>query len=153
MESDLIFNIDNINNKISPISSGTFYNPCRNISNPKFKWNNLFTTSMLLREYNSSILIGNNDKYKLMNESIPNYLNKMSKIVFNLNENYPIPISFPRKFNTKQKFEDGLFEYKKNIPLYINNRPYIDFCTKTLHNFKKDRKDYQLSAKKLLEES
>ena len=150
MESDLIFNIDNINNKISPISSGTFYNPCRNISNPKFKWNNLFTTSMLLREYNSSILIGNNDKYKLMNESIPNYLNKMSKIVFNLNENYPIPISFPRKFNTKQKFEDGLFEYKKNIPLYINNRPYLDFCTKTLHNFKKDRKDYQLSAKKLL---
>ena len=85
-----------------------------------------------------------------MNESLPKYLNKMSKIVFNLNENYPIPISFPRKFNIKQKFEDGLFEYKKNIPLYINNRPYCDFCTKTLGNFKKDRKDYNLSAKKLL---
>ena len=105
---------------------------------------------MLLRNYNSSIIIGNNEKYKLMNESLPKYLDKMSKIVFNLNENYPIPISFPRKFNIKQKFEEGLFEYKKNIPLYINNRPYCDFCTKTLGNFKKDRKDYNLSAKKLL---
>ena len=150
MESDLIFNIDNINNKLSLTSNGTFYNPCRNISNPRFKWEQIFNTSMLLRENNSSIIIGNNEKYKLMNETIPNYLNKMSKIVFNLNENYPIPISFPRKFNTKQKYEGGLFEYKKNIPLYINNRPYCDFCTKTLGNFKKDRKDYNLSAKKLL---
>ena len=150
MESDLIFNIDNINNKISLTSNGTFYNLCRNIYNPKFKWDSLFKVSMLLRDYNSSIIIGNNEKYKLMNEAIPNYLNKMSKIVFNLNENYPIPISFPRKFNTKQKFEGGLFEYKKNIPLYINNRPYCDFCTKTLGNFKKLRKDYNLSAKKLL---
>ena len=150
MESDLIFNIDSINNKLSLTSNGTFYNPCRNISNPRFKWEQIFNTSMLLRENNSSIIIGNNEKYKLMNETIPNYLNKMSKIVFNLNENYPIPISFPRKFNTKQKYEGGLFEYKKNIPLYINNRPYCDFCTKTLGNFKKDRKDYNLSAKKLL---
>ena len=150
MESDLIFNIDNINNKIPLTSNGTFYNLTRNINNPKFKWDKLFNTSMLLRDYNSSIIIGNNEKYKLMNESLPKYLNKMSKIVFNLNENYPIPISFPRKFNIKQKFEDGLFEYKKNIPLYINNRPYCDFCTKTLGNFKKDRKDYNFSAKKLL---
>ena len=150
MESDLIFNIDSINNKLSLTSNGTFYNPCRNISNPRFKWEQIFNTSMLLRENNSSIIIGNNEKYKLMNETIPNYLNKMSKIVFNLNENYPIPISFPRKFNTKQKYEGGLFEYKKNIPLYINNRPYCDFCNKTLGNFKKDRKDYNLSAKKLL---
>ena len=150
MESDLVFNLDNINNKISPVSNGTFYNPCRNIYNPKFKWEKLFNTSMLLRDNNSSIIIGNNEKYKLMKESIPSYLNKMSKIVFNLNENYSIPISFPRKFNTKEKFEGGLFEYKKNIPMYINNRPYLDFCNKTLHNFKKDRKDYNLSAKKLL---
>ena len=150
MENDLVFNIDNINNKIPLTSNGTFYNPCRNIYNPKFKWENIFSTSMLLRENNSSIIIGNNEKYKLMNETIPNYLNKMSKIVFNLNENYPIPISFPKKFNAKQKFGNGLFEYKKNIPLYINNRPYCDFCTKTMGNFKKDRKDYNLSAKKLL---
>ena len=150
MESDLVFNLDNINNKITPVSNGTFYNACRNIYNPKFKWEKLFNTSMLLRDNNSSIIIGNNEKYKLMKESIPTYLNKMSKIVFNLNENYSIPISFPRKFNTKEKFEGGLFEYKKNIPLYINNRPYLDFCNKTLHNFKKDRKDYNLSAKKLL---
>jgi hypothetical protein len=119
MESDLIFNIDNINNKISLTSNGTFYNLCRNMYNPKFRWDSLFKASMLLRDCNSSIIIGNNEKYKLMNEAIPNYLNKMSKIVFNLNENYPIPISFPRKFNSKQKFEGGLFEYKK-IFLYIS---------------------------------
>ena len=85
-----------------------------------------------------------------MNEKIPNYLNKMSKIVFNLNENYPLPISFPRKFHKKTKFEGGVYEYKNKIPLYINNRPYFDFCLKTLGNFKKDHKTYELSAKKLL---
>ena len=150
MESDLILNIDNINNKISLESNGTFYNPCRNISNPKFKWDKLLSSSMLLRNYNSSIIIGSNEKYKLMNEKIPTYLNKLAKIVFNLNENYPIPISFPRKFNMKQKLEEGLFEYKKNIPLYINNRPYFDFCTKTLSNFKKDKNTYNFAVKKLL---
>ena len=150
MESDLILNIDNINNKISLESNGTFYNPCRNISNPKFKWDKLLSSSMLLRNYNSSIIIGSNEKYKLMNEKIPTYLNKLAKIVFNLNENYPIPISFPRKFNMKQKLEEGLFEYKKNIPLYINNRPYFDFCTKTLSNFKEDKNTYNFAVKKLL---
>ena len=150
MESDLILNIDNINNKISLESNGTFYNPCRNISNPQFKWDKLLSSSMLLRNYNSSIIIGSNEKYKLMNEKIPTYLNKLAKIVFNLNENYPIPISFPRKFNMKQKLEEGLFEYKKNIPLYINNRPYFDFCTKTLSNFKKDTNTYNFAVKKLL---
>ena len=150
MESDLVFNIDNINNKISLESNGTFYNSCRNIYNSKFKWDNIFSQSMLLRNYNSSIIIGNNDKYKLMNEKIPIYLNKIAKIVFNLTDNYPLPISFPRKFNMKQKFEDSLFEYKKKIPLYINNRPYFDFCTKTLSNFKKDKNTYIFAVKKLL---
>ena len=150
MESDLVFNIDNFNNNLSLESNGTFYNPSRNIKNSQFKWDNLFKKSILLNNYNSSIIIGNDDKYKLMNEKIPNYLNKMSKIVFNLNENYPLPISFPRKFHKKTKFEGGVYEYKNKIPLYINNRPYFDFCLKTLGNFKKDHKTYELSAKKLL---
>ena len=151
MESDLIFNIDNINNKLSLESNGTFYNPCRNIKSNKFKWDSLFKKSIYLKNYNSSILIGNENKFKLMNEQIQNYLEKMSKIVFGLNENYPIPISFPRKFYKNTKFDGGVYEYKNNIPLYINNRPYFDLCLKTLHNFKKDYKTYELSAKKLLD--
>ena len=150
MESDLVFNIDNLNNNLSLESNGTFYNPSRNIKSSQFKWDNLFKKSILLNNYNSSIIIGNDVKYKLMNEQIPDYLNKMSKIVFNLNENYPLPISFPRKFHKNTKFEGGIYEYKNKIPLYINNRPYFDFCLKTLGNFKKDHKTYELSAKKLL---
>ena len=151
MENDLIFNIDNKNNNLSLESNGTFYNPCRNIKNNNFKWETIFNKSIYLRNYNSSILIGNDDKYKLMNEQTPNYLNKMSKIVFGLNENYTIPISFPRKFYKNTKFEGGVYEYKNKIPLYINNRPYFDFCLKSLGNFKKDYKTYELSAKKLLD--
>ena len=151
MENDLIFNIDNKNNNLSLESNGTFYNPCRNIKNNNFKWETVFNKSIYLRNYNSSILIGNDDKYKLMNEQTPNYLNKMSKIVFGLNENYTIPISFPRKFYKNTKFEGGVYEYKNKIPLYINNRPYFDFCLKSLGNFKKDYKTYELSAKKLLD--
>ena len=151
MESDLIFNIDSINNKLSLESNGTFYNPCRDIKNNKFKWDTLFNKSIYLNNYNSSILIGNENKFKLMNEQIPTYLHKMSKIVFGLNENYPIPISFPRKFYKKTKFEGGVYEYKNKIPLYINNRPYFDFCLKSLHNFKKEYKTYEFSAKKLLD--
>ena len=151
MESDLIFNIDNINNNLPSESNGTFYNPSRDIKNNKFKWDNLFNKSIYLNEYNSSIIIGNEDNYKLMKDKIPNYLHKMSKIVFGLNENYHIPISFPRKFYKKTKFEGGVFEYKNKIPLYINNRPYFDFCLKSLNTFKKDYKTYDLSAKKLLD--
>ena len=151
MESDLIFNIDNINNNLTLESNGTFYNPCRNIKNNKFKWDSIFNKSIYLNNYNSSILIGNENNYKLMKEQIPNYLHKMSKIVFSLNENYPIPISFPRKFYKKTNFQGGVFEYKNKIPLYINNRPYFDFCLKSLGNFKKDHKTYELSAKKLLD--
>ena len=44
-----------------------------------------------------------------------------------------------------------MYEYKNKIPLYINNRPYFDFCLKSLGNFKKDYKTYELSAKKLLD--
>ena len=149
MESDLVFNIDNINNNLSLESNGTFYNPTRNIKNNQFKWDKIFNKSILLNSYNSSILIGNENKFKLMKEEIPTYLNKMSKIVFNLNENYPLPITFPRKFYKKIKFE-GAYEYKNKIPLYINNRPYFDFCLKTLGDFKKDHRTYELSAKKLL---
>ena len=151
MESDLIFNIDNKNNNLELESNGTFYNPCRNIKGSQFKWEKIFNKSIILNSYNSSILIGDDNKYKLMNEQIPNYLKKMSKIVFNLNENYPLPISFPRKFYKKTNFEGGVYEYKKNIPLYINNRPFFDFCLKSLGNFKKDVKTYDLSAKKLLD--
>ena len=151
MESDLVFNIDNINNKLSLESNGTFYNPCRNIKSNKFKWESLFNKSLYLKNYNSSIVIGNENKYKLMNEQIQNYLYKMSKIVFGLNENYPIPISFPKKFYKKTKFDGGVYEYKNRIPLYINNRPYFDLCLKSLNNFKKDYKTYGLSAKKLLD--
>ena len=151
MESDLVFNIDNINNNLSLESNGTFYNPSRNIKNNKFKWDSIFNKSIYLNNYNSSILIGNENNYKLMKEQIPNYLHKMSKIVFGLNETYSIPISFPRKFYKKIKFKGGVFEYKNKIPLYINNRPYFDFCLKTLGNFKKDYKTYELSAKKLLD--
>ncbi len=149
MESDLVFNIDNINNNLSSESNGTFYNPTRNIKNAQFKWDKIFNKSILLNNYNSSILIGNENKFKLMNEQIPTYLKKMSKIVFNLNENYPLPIAFPRKFYKKIKSE-GVYEYKNKIPLYINNRPYFDFCLKTMGNFKKDHRTYELSAKKLL---
>jgi hypothetical protein len=150
MESDLIFNLDSINNSLSLESNGTFYNPSRNIKNSLFKWDKLFNKSILLNSNNSSILVGNDPKYKLMNESIPTYLNKMSKVVFNLDENYPLSISFPRKFYKKTKFE-CLYEYKGKIPLYINNRPYFDFCLKSLNTFKKDYKTYDLSAKKLLD--
>ena len=151
MESDLIFNLDMTkNNNINLETSGTLYNFSRNIKNPQFKWEKLFSKSIYLNNYNSSILIGNDDKYKLMNEKIPDYLRKMSKIVFNLDENYPLPISFPRKFYKNVKFEGGVYEYKNQIPLYINNRPYFDFSLKTLSNLKKDYKTYELSAKKLL---
>ena len=151
MESDLIFNIDNKNNSLSLESSGTFYNLCRNIKNNKFKWETILNKSLYLNSYNSSIIIGNENNYKLMNEQIDKYLAKMSKVVFGLNENYPIPISFPKKFYKNTKFEGGVFEYKNKIPLYINNRPYFDFCLRTLGNFKKDHKTYELSAKKLLD--
>jgi hypothetical protein len=60
MESDLVFNLDNINNKISPVSNGTFYNPCRNIYHPKFKWEKLFNTSMYLSSLNQSPLLTHN---------------------------------------------------------------------------------------------
>ena len=49
-----------------------------------------------------------------------------------MNENYPILISFLRKFNMKQKLEEGLFEYK------------------TLSNFKKDKNTYNFAVKKLM---
>ena len=151
MESDLIFNIDNINNNLSLESNGTFYNPSRNIKSPQFKWDKIFNKSIYLNPYNSSIIIGNESNYKLMNEKIPSYLNKMAKVVFDLKENYSLPISFPRKFYKKIKFEGGVFEYKKQIPLYINNRPYFDFCLKSLGNFKKEVKTYSLSIKNLLD--
>jgi len=151
MESDLVFNIDNINNNLSLESNGTFYNPSRNIKSPQFKWDKMFNKSMYLNAYNSSIIIGSDTKYKLMNEKVPSYLNKMAKVVFDLKENYSLPISFPRKFYKKMKFEGGVFEYKKQIPLYINNRPYFDFCLKSLANFKKEVKTYSLSIKNLLD--
>ena len=150
MESDLIFNLENINNNIKLLSNGTFYNPCRNIKDSGFKWDNIFKRSICLNNYNSSVLIGNDKKYKLMNEDIPDYLHKMSKIVFNLNENYPIPISFPRKFYKKTNFEGGIYEYKNKIPLYINNRPYLDFCLKSMKNFKNELKTYDFSIKRFI---
>ena len=138
------------NNKI-PNTSGFLCNFSRDLNSQDFSWEKLLKKSVFLGRNSTSVLIGveKGRKYALLGEDLTGCLNKMSHIVFNLSEKYLMPMAFPRKiyWNVGDKRE---FDYKEKLSLWTNHRPYLDFCLKTLKNFKQDLKCNDMQIKKIL---
>lgn len=148
IESDLIFKLDVIGNKLpkDEQSNGNIMNFSRNFRNKGFSWKKLFQSSFPLSKYNSSIIYGYSSSYLLMNEKYDRFLDKMSKVIFSSEDQFDLPICFPRKyFDTNNKPY-----YTKNMSVLENNRPFVDYCLVYLKNFKKLYKDYDLSVNKFL---
>ena len=148
MESDLIFKLEEENNKL-PVeqkSNGYLMNFSRDFKNNKFSWKKLLQGSFPLNKFSSSITYGYKPSFLLMNEKYEKYLNKISKLIFYSEDQFALPICFPRKYFDVNNSPN----YTNKMSILENNRPFIEFSLLYLKNFKKWYKDYDLSVNKYL---
>ncbi len=151
MESDLFLLLEDINNRLPKelITNGYLVNLSRNMYNKDFSWKKLLEMGVYLNKYNSTICFGIENNYKILNQNYDIFLNKLSYVIFNSEEKFPLPICYPRKYY-KILSEKNLYNYIDSMSCLTNNRPFIDYAIKNLKNFKKDYKTYELSTLKYL---
>ena len=151
MESDLFLLLEDVNNKLPKelYTNGYLVNLSRNVHDKKFSWKTLLEMGIHLNKFNSTICFGMENNYKILNQNYDIFLNKLSYIIFNSEEKFPLPICYPRKYY-KILSEKKLYNYIDSMSCLTNNRPFIDYAIKNLKNFKKDYKTYELSTLKYL---
>lgn len=151
MESDLFLLLEDVNNKLPKelYTNGYLVNLSRNVHDKKFSWKTLLEMGIHLNKFNSTICFGMENNYKILNQNYDIFLNKLSYIIFNSEEKFPLPICYPRKYY-KILSEKNLYNYIDSMSCLTNNRPFIDYAIKNLKNFKKDYKTYELSTLKYL---
>ena len=151
MESDLFLLLEDVNNKLPKelITNGYLVNLSRNMYNKDFSWKKILEMGIYLNKYNSTICFGIENNYKILNQNYDVFLNKLSNVIFNSEEKFPLPICYPRKYY-KILSEKNLYNYVESMSCLTNNRPYVDYAIKNLKNFKKDYKTYELSTLKYL---
>ena len=151
MESDLFLLLEDVNNKLPKelYANGYLVNLSRNVHDKKFSWKTLLEMGIHLNKFNSTICFGMENNYKILNQNYDIFLNKLSYIIFNSEEKFPLPICYPRKYY-KILSEKKLYNYIDSMSCLTNNRPFIDYAIKNLKNFKKDYKTYELSTLKYL---
>ena len=151
MESDLFLLLEDVNNKLPKelYTNGYLVNLSRNVHDKKFSWKTLLEMGIHLNKFNSTICFGMENNYKILNQNYDIFLNKLSYVIFNSEEKFPLPICYPRKYY-KILSEKNLYNYIDSMSCLTNNRPFIDYAIKNLKNFKKDYKTYELSTLKYL---
>ena len=151
MESDLFLLLEDVNNKLPKelYTNGYLVNLSRNVHDKKFSWKTLLEMGIHLNKFNSTICFGMENNYKILNQNYDIFLNKLSYIIFNSEEKFPLPICYPRKYY-KILSDKKLYNYIDSMSCLTNNRPFIDYAIKNLKNFKKDYKTYELSTLKYL---
>ena len=151
MESDLFLLLEDVNNKLPKelYTNGYLVNLSRNVHDKKFSWKTLLEMGIHLNKFTSTICFGMENNYKILNQNYDIFLNKLSYIIFNSEEKFPLPICYPRKYY-KILSEKNLYNYIDSMSCLTNNRPFIDYAIKNLKNFKKDYKTYELSTLKYL---
>jgi hypothetical protein len=126
MESDLFLLLEDVNNKLPKelYTNGYLVNLSRNVHDKKFSWKTLLEMGIHLNKFNSTICFGMENNYKILNQNYDIFLNKLSYVIFNSEEKFPLPICYPRKYY-KILSEKNLYNYIDSMSCLTNNRPLL----------------------------
>jgi hypothetical protein len=145
IESDTIIHLKHPTVFEKLCSNGIFFNFSRNVKAKNFSWQKLFENATNLNKFNSTVIHGFNEKYKILGQPIDGFLMKHSAINYTSTECMKIPMSFPRKIYLAPKSE-----FINDLSIMTNYRPHPEFALKNLAYFTQYFKDYDLEIRKYL---